>query len=130
MTSTTESSTPSPVETAAVVAHGRVDVREAVERVRSVADRTGVTLVDEPERAQLVIAVGGDGTILRTLALLLGTGVPVIGINFGRVGFLASIAPDRLEADLARVFGGEYRTVEQATLEARLEGESFVAVND
>ena len=130
MTSTNESSKRSPVETAAVVAHGRVDVREAVGRVRTVADRAGVELVDEPERAQLAIAVGGDGTILRTLARLLGTDIPVIGINFGRVGFLASIAPERLEDDLSRVLAGEYRTIEQPTLEARLDGEAFVAVND
>ncbi|HEV8178769.1 MAG TPA: NAD(+)/NADH kinase, partial [Gaiellaceae bacterium] len=101
MTSTSGSSRHSPVETAAVVAHGRVDVREAVARVRAVAEHAGVELVDEPERAQLAVAVGGDGTILRTLARLLGTDVPVIGINFGRVGFLASISPERLEDDLA-----------------------------
>ena len=130
MTSTNESSTHSPVETAAVVAHGRIDVEDAVDRVRAVAERAGVARVDEPEGAQLTVAVGGDGTILRTLARLLGTGVPVIGVNFGRVGFLASIAPDRLEDDLARVFAGEYRTIEQPTLEAQLDGEEFVAVND
>jgi NAD+ kinase len=130
MTSQSESSTHSPIETAAVVAHGRIDVRDAVEQVRAVAERAGVELVDEPERAQLAVAVGGDGTILRTLARLLGTGVPVIGINFGRVGFLASIAPERLEEGLARVFAGEYRTIEQPTLEAQLDGEGFVAVND
>jgi NAD+ kinase len=130
MTSTSESSTQSPVETAAVVAHSRVDVGEAVERVRAVAEQAGVRLVEAPERAQLAVAVGGDGTILRTLARLLGTGVPVIGINFGRVGFLASIAPDRLEDDLTRVFAGEFRTIEQPTLEARLDGAAFVAVND
>jgi NAD+ kinase len=130
MTSTSESSKHSPVETAAVVAHGRIDVEDAVEQVREVADRAGVRLVEEPEQAQLAIAVGGDGTILRTLARLLGTGVPVIGINFGRVGFLASIAPERLEDELARVFAGEYRTIEQPTLEARLDGNRFVAVND
>jgi NAD+ kinase len=130
MTSTSGSSEHSPVETAAVVAHGRLDVGEAVERVRAVAESAGVQLVDEPERAQLAIAVGGDGTILRTLARLLGTGVPVIGINFGRVGFLASIAPERLEDDLARVLAGDYRTVELPTLEAELDGDRFVAVND
>src|SRR5256885_15845082 len=130
MTSTSGSSTHSAVETAAVVAHGRVDVHDAVERVRAVAERAGVEVVDEPERAQLVVAVGGDGTILRTLARLLGTGVPVIGVNFGRVGFLASIAPERLEEDLARVFAGEDRTIEQPTLEARLRGTGIVAVND
>jgi len=130
MTSTSGSTTHSPVETAAVVAHGRIDVADAVELVRAVAERAGVELVDEPERAQLAIAVGGDGTILRTLARLLGTGVPVIGINFGRVGFLASIAPERLEGDLARVFAGEYRIVELPTLELELDGQRHVAVND
>ncbi len=130
MTSTSGSSKHSPVETAAVVAHGRLDVREAVERVRAVAESAGVQLVDDAARAQLAVAVGGDGTILRTLAKLLGTDVPVIGINFGRVGFLASIEPDRLEEDLARVFTGEYRTIEQPTLEAQLDGNSLVAVND
>jgi NAD+ kinase len=130
MTSTNGSTTHSPVETAAVVAHGRIDVEDAVDRVRAVAERAGVELVDEPEGAQLTFAVGGDGTILRTLARLLGTEVPVIGVNFGRVGFLASIEPERLEDDLARVFAGEYRTIEQPTLEAQLDGEEFVAVND
>src|SRR5206468_5376490 len=130
MTSTSGSSKHSPVETAAVVAHGRVDVREAVERVEAVASAAGVELVEEPARAQLAVAVGGDGTILRTLARLLGTGVSVLGINFGRVGFLASIAPDRLEDDLARVFAGDYRTIEQPTLEAQLDDQTLVAVND
>jgi NAD+ kinase len=130
MTSTSGSNKHLRVESAAVVAHGRVDVREAVERVQAVASAAGVELVDEPERAQLTIAVGGDGTILRTLARLLGTGVPVIGINYGRVGFLASIAPERIEDDLARVFAGEYQTIEQPTLDAHLDGERLVAVND
>jgi NAD+ kinase len=130
MTSTSESTQHSPLEAVAIVAHARVDVTTAVEQVRDVAARAGVEVVDEPERAQLTVAVGGDGTILRALARLLGTDVPVLGVNFGRVGFLASIAPERLEADLARVFAGEYRVVEPPTLEARLDGQTFVAVND
>ena len=90
MTSTSGSSKHSPVETAAVVAHGRVDVRDAVERVRAVAEATGVELVDEPELAQLAVAVGGDGTILRTLARLLGTGIPVIAFSPGASSSSAS----------------------------------------
>ena len=131
MTSTTASKPPSPpISAAATVAHGRVDVGGAVERVRRLADELGVKLVDEPAKAELAVALGGDGTILRTLAHLLGTGVPVIGVNFGRVGFLASIVPERLEADLARVFAGEYKTVELPTLEVVLDGERHVAVNE
>src|SRR5437870_1125400 len=99
MTSTSESTQHSPVETVAIVAHARVDVTTAVEQVRAVAARAGAEVVEDPSASQLTVAVGGDGTILRTLARLLGTSVPVIGVNFGRVGFLASITPERLEAD-------------------------------
>ena len=113
-----------------VVSHGRLDVRHALERLQAVAARAGVKLVDDPAESQLAVALGGDGTILRTLARLLGRNVPVIGVNFGRVGFLASIAPEALEVDLLRVFAGEYLVLEQPTLEARLDGETFVAVND
>ena len=129
MTSTSKSPQPSPPETIAIVAHGRIDVSPAVERVHKVAAGAGIAVVDDPNDADLVIAVGGDGTILRTLAMLLGTDVPVIGVNFGRVGFLASISPDRLEGDLTRVLAGEYRIVELPTLDVSLH-ERRVAVND
>ena len=78
-----------PVDSVLIVGHGRLDMHEAEARVRAVAEAAGVSVVDEPEQARLAVALGGDGTILRTLARLLGTGVPVLGVNFGRVGFLA-----------------------------------------
>ena len=135
MTSTNESTQqlPPAVKTAAVVAHGRVDVDEAVARVRAVGERAGVTILGDdadPRDADLAVALGGDGTMLRTLGRLLGSEVPVIGVNFGRVGFLASIEPDDLERDLVRVFAGEYLVVELPTLEVQLNGETHVAVND
>lgn len=119
-----------PVDTTAVVTHGRIELDDAVARVEAVAERAGVKLVDDPAKADIAIALGGDGTMLRTLDGLLGTGVPAIGVNFGRVGFLASITPDDLETQLSRVFAGEYTIVELPTLETMLDGERHVAVND
>ena len=131
MTSTSGSTGPSqPVSRAAIVTHGRVDVHTAEERVRDLASREGVEVVDDPAESELVVALGGDGTILRTFARLLGTNVPVLGVNFGRVGFLASIAPAGLEEGLARAFRGDFVVVELPTLEAHLNGETAVAVND
>ena len=131
MTSTSESTQRSrPVKAVAVVTHGRVDVQTALEAVRALAEKAGATVVDDPRDSDLVIALGGDGTILRTLTKLLGSGVPVIGVNFGRVGFLASIDPANLERDLGRVFAGEYRIVELPTLLLQLNGARHVAVND
>jgi NAD+ kinase len=135
MTSTNGSTQLSPraVETAAVVSHGRVDVAEAVARVRAVAANAGVTVLAEgadPRGADIAIVLGGDGTILRTLGKLLGSAVPVVGVNYGRVGFLASIEPDDLERDLVRVLAGEYVLIELPTLEVQLNGDTHVAVND
>ncbi len=131
MTSTSKSTELSPrVKTAAVVTHGRVDVASAVARVEAVAKKAGVALVDDPFEADIVVALGGDGTMLRTLAKLLGSTIPVIGVNYGRIGFLASIQPEDLDRDLERVFRGEFVTVELPTLQVRLDGTRHVAVND
>ena len=68
--------------------------------------------------------------MLRALGTFLGTGVPVIGVNFGRVGFLSSIPPEQLETGLARVFAGDYASFELPTLDVEVGDEQRVAVND
>jgi len=134
MTSPLESTTPSPrrISRVAVVTHGRRDVvADALARLCAFAESRGVQVVDaEAPDADIVVVLGGDGTMLRALAARLGTDVPVIGVNFGRVGFLASIEPVRMEDELSRVFAGEYRVVPLPTLEAEVGGRRFVALND
>ncbi|MDP9491378.1 MAG: NAD(+)/NADH kinase [Actinomycetota bacterium] len=112
----------------AVIAHGQADVADAVERVKRLAQERGIDVVeDSPD---LAVVLGGDGTMLRTLKRFLGAAVPVIGVNYGRVGFLASMGKDDLEEGLARAFAGEFETVELPTLEVELGGERHPAVND
>jgi NAD+ kinase len=117
------------VKRAAVVTIDRDGVDGALRRLRGLAERMGVELVDGDD-ADIAIVLGGDGTMLRALARFLGTSVPVIGVNYGRVGFLTSIAADDLEKGLERVFSGEYRISELSTLEATVNGTTTVAVND
>ena len=74
--------------------------------------------------------LGGDGTMLRALQAFLGTGIPVIGVNYGRVGFLSAIPRDELESGVTRVFAGELEPVELTTLEVETGGKRHVAVND
>jgi len=117
------------VRRAAVITHGRDGVGAALDRLRTVAESSGVTLVDGDD-ADIAIVLGGDGSMLRTLGRFLGRGVPVIGVNYGRVGFLTAMSGADLEAGIARVFAGEYRTVELSTLEVSVGGRTEVAVND
>jgi NAD+ kinase len=121
-----------PVERAALVTHGRVErVAGAVERLRGVAAGAGVELVeDDASDVDLAVVLGGDGTMLRALSHFLGTGVPVFGINFGRVGFLTSVGGAELERGARRAFAGEYERVELSTLDLELGGKHHVAVND
>jgi NAD+ kinase len=132
MTSTS-SSTPRSAEKvrrAAVVLHGkRETIGPALERLHAVARDADVELVDD-DQPDVAVVLGGDGTMLRALTQYLGTGIPVIGVNFGRVGFLTSITADQLEDGLTRAFAGEMRVFELPTLEAEAAGERLVAVND
>ncbi|HEX3433287.1 MAG TPA: NAD(+)/NADH kinase [Solirubrobacteraceae bacterium] len=62
----------------------------------------------ECEAADLCVVLGGDGTILRALRRYAGTTTPVFAVNFGDIGFLATIEPDDLAAGLRRAFEGEF----------------------
>jgi NAD+ kinase len=140
MTSTAGSTMPSAnrVTRAAVVLHGRPEALGAgLVRLESVAKEAEVELIVvagdaevPPIDVDVAVVLGGDGTMLRALQRFLGTGIPVIGVNFGRVGFLSSIPQNELERGVARVFAGELEVVELATLDVEADGKRFVAVND
>ena len=117
------------VKRAAVVTIERDGVGDALARLQAVAKRCGVELVDSDD-ADIAIVLGGDGTMLRALARFLGSNVPVIGVNYGRVGFLTAIEGAELDAAVTRVFAGDYRTVELATLEVTVGGQTSAAIND
>ncbi|MDQ3381027.1 MAG: NAD(+)/NADH kinase [Actinomycetota bacterium] len=138
MTSTAGSPKPSArdkrVTRAAVVTHGQPgQIGSGLARLQAVAEEHDVELfhqADADAGADIAIVLGGDGTVLRALTRFLGTGVPVIGVNFGRVGFLSSMPRRDLEAGLARVFAGEYEVVELPTLEVEHPDGTRQAVND
>jgi NAD+ kinase len=117
------------VERASVATIDRDGVDAAVARLRAVAERCSVELTDGDD-ADIAIVLGGDGTMLRALGRFRGTGVPAVGVNYGRVGFLTAIPADDLEDGLERVFAGDYRTIELSTLEVTVNGETRTAVND
>jgi NAD+ kinase len=146
MSSSTGSTTRRPeVRRAAVITHGRAEtVKEPLERLRALAQERGVELVLPEEEvakhgdgvagdvtsADIAFVLGGDGTMLRALKTFLGEAVPVFGVNFGRVGFLASAEAEELESGLGRALAGEFEVVELPALEASANGGRWEAVND
>jgi NAD+ kinase len=135
LTSPPRSTAPSPpgeaggVARAALVVHGREEVLgDAVERLRALAAARGVTLTDDAP--ELAVVLGGDGTMLRALQRFLGTGVPCLGVNFGRVGFLTSVHAADLEPGLEDAFGGGYVAESLSTVTVRAGAATATGIND
>ena len=72
------------------------------------------------DNADLAIAIGGDGTMLYASRLARESGTPILGINRGRLGFLADVTPDEMIASVQKVLGGDYSLDSRLLLEARL----------
>jgi NAD+ kinase len=72
-------------------------------------------------RADLIIAIGGDGTLLYAARLVAGDAVPLLGINRGRLGFLTDVSPNSMLEDVDTVLSGRYTEDRRSLLAARLE---------
>lgn len=72
------------------------------------------------EKMACAVSIGGDGTFLRTARLVRELGIPLYGINTGRLGFLASGAPERAVMDVTRILAGDYRLMKRVPLRGEL----------
>ncbi len=90
----------------------------------------GVEGAGDGERPDVCIVLGGDGSILYALRRFSGTGVPVFGINFGTVGFLAAVEREDLESGLERAFKGDFEAMDLPALRVNLPLEMPVGLND
>jgi NAD+ kinase len=125
------------------------DTTQALGRLAQQAAAAGVTLrLDENETrkhalegqpgvelnaplkddVELCLVLGGDGTILRALQRYAGTGVPVFAVNFGEIGFLATIEPADLEAGMRRALSGDFELLRLPAIV--LDSPTRAAIND
>jgi len=96
---------------AAVAADAGVTLRMDVEETRKHGLTAGPGIaVDTPvkDEVELCVVLGGDGTILRALQRYAGTSVPVFAVNFGEIGFLATVEPGDIEDGIRRALGGDF----------------------
>ena len=115
--------------------------RDAAERARSKGHSVvqvsldSAALAREVAGVEVAIVLGGDGTMLRAARALAPLGIPILGVNLGRLGFLAGGSIDELDGFLAEVAAGRFTTEERTLLEARLSRAgapdlSVLALND
>jgi NAD+ kinase len=137
---------------ASVLTHRRVgETASALEALLAAARRACVTLRFDPEETRkhglspreglelnaqlthavdLCIVMGGDGTILTALREYANTDVAVFAVNFGEVGFLATLDPDGLDEEFDRAFAGEFETMELPGITVGRPEGTWTAMND
>jgi NAD+ kinase len=86
--------------------------------------------VPDGERPDVCLVLGGDGSILYALRHFANTRVPVFGINFGTIGFLAAVEREELSDGLRRAFSGDFETLDLPALKVELPVDHPVALND
>jgi len=140
------------MRSASVLTHRRAeDTSAAVRALITAARRARVTLRFDPEETRkhglqagegvavdvplsedvdVCVVMGGDGTILTALRAYAGTGVPVFAVNFGEVGFLATLDPDGLGADFDRALAGDFETLALPAIRVGRPEGTWMALND
>jgi len=143
----------SAVEHVRVMTHGRpAETRAALLELAALAVANGVVLVMDAEETtkcaltgpiegveldapasipvRLCVTLGGDGTILRALRAYARSGVPVFGVNFGQVGFLATVEPDRMREGFELALAGSLDVLRLPAIEIDGTAGRHTALND
>ncbi|WP_336205016.1 NAD(+)/NADH kinase [Nonomuraea sp. LPB2021202275-12-8] len=138
------------VGTVGLVLHPKRDSKKAIDTILSWAAVRGATVLGLPdevdridcsavavngdelvERADLLVSLGGDGTMLRTMRLIAGRGTPILGVNMGRLGFLAEIDVEELAATLSAIDSHQYTVEPRMAVRTTLAGSGeLTAFND
>ena len=141
-----------PVRTATVFTHRRpAETGPAVRMLLELAREAGTVLLFDPEETRkhglkpadgieldaavrqdvdICFALGGDGTILTALRTYAGTGVPVFAINFGEIGFLATVERQDIEAGIRRALDGDFELLRLPAIVLETPEGTQTAIND
>lgn len=100
----------------------------------NISNNSIITGNDIPDNLNFLITIGGDGTFLEALSAIKLKNIPLLGINTGRLGFLADISPNEIHSTLLAISNNEYniehRAILQASLQPGLDIEFPYAIND
>ena len=91
----------------------------------------GIDKVVSKKESDLILVIGGDGTMIRTVANLIDHEIPLLGINIGKLGFLTDLNVDSISKVLPEVFSGKYQLEERPSLSIQVDdSESLIGINE
>ncbi|HJQ77066.1 MAG TPA: NAD(+)/NADH kinase [Acidimicrobiia bacterium] len=109
---------------------GRSHIEEFADRLGDHIVAAGGAVVFDSERPDMVLAVGGDGTMLAAVHSALRWDVPVLGFNLGTLGFLTEADPDEVEQVVGRLVEGDFEIEERLTVSASTGNDPLIGIND
>jgi len=113
------------------VRQGRDKALEFAKALESIIDSHGGEVVSTGSGVpDMVLAVGGDGTMLAAVQVALRSDVPVLGFNLGTIGFLTEAEPDQADTVIRRLIAGEFEVDERMTVSATVGERTATGVND
>ena len=89
--------------------------------------RFGVAPGDFADGLDFAVSLGGDGTMLRTVDLVYGEGVPVLGVNLGQMGFLTEVEPEEIDSALERILAGDHGIEERMVVRVSVTSDGSAA---
>jgi NAD+ kinase len=114
-----------------------VEVAQYIERIEKYLDCHNADVLIEPvdfDNADYVISLGGDGTFLRAASRVGDRQIPIIGVNMGRLGFLADVLPSEIEETLDDMLAGNFMIEDHTVIKMETDGEPITgspfALND
>jgi NAD+ kinase len=117
------------IERVAMVAHhGRREITKIQENLREWLEARGIAVDDE--RPDLVVALGGDGTMLRAAQVAHSADAPLIGVNLGTLGYLTEVDAGGEIAAMEKIIDGSYALEERMMLRCESDGATYVGLNE
>lgn len=106
-----------------------------LERIKQKFTQSGVECravfsSDELDGIDVLLVLGGDGTILMVAWECARRGIKIIGINYGHIGFLSEFEPEKMDDALDLLCSGKYHTERRSMLKIELHGKTYIALND
>ena len=112
-----------------VTGEGKDESGEIRRRIRKIIAEKNALETDSAEEAELIVVLGGDGTIMHTSHTAVTHGIPLVGVNLGRIGYMAELEPDEL-GRLGEIIDGNYTLEERMMLTVEYGKNAYPALND
>ncbi len=122
------------MKTAIIPNYDKDGALEILNRLKSKLDELKIEYIipkrdSELSKCDFIITIGGDGTIIHAAKKGAKTGLPILGIHNGRLGYLADITPDEIE-NISNIITGDYIIEERMLLEVAVNGKKYYCLND